>query len=583
MEEPADTSEITKGGNLLNGLLREIFKCLGVGVDLYYFGEGKEFKSWLETRYPAIWRAVLRDVGERHDKQLEGALPLLYMAEYIVEWLVELEQTRDKPLNKLFRAIASTLPTKAVMSGLLARSIFFIQIWQPWRIAINDKKVGSSLADHHTFCEQLVLGLDALIDDPERAMSQEFEVFTSSAVQKQSRSYKENNADEVQHAFNKCDDPELRTGAAKFLRALAQGAKKGVIRMCADFLTAGQFHPGTATPEIMTQLAKFPTTSDKIESVFALLDFFMLNYRNLSFLSLSGMTLCRANKTFTRFLGRPETRPEIEHALVSYVASKVPEDRRAATRKINEISVGQRREQAAKTKEVKRKRKQRAADAASRRENCAFLESQQALNSELAKVAGMSDAKQREVYAGQWQWFRDYSARAKEAGKAFKVPPFKPSGKHRSLEEYATLWPGLVKQVHDLNLRRLQADPSAATFTVAPGLTPTRQRQRLADALTVEHAVMMEEIGQERVQAALEKEASKVAKAHATKAKRAAKKKPKKNTSKKPKKRRPPEGLSARPRKQLKTVSNSVVNARPCSTRVRARPAHLNIYAGVED
>jgi hypothetical protein len=292
------------------------------------------------------------------------------------------------------------------------------------------------------------------------------------------------------------------------------------------------------------------------------------------------MTLCRANKTFTRFLGRPETRPEIEHALVRWVASKVPEDRRAALKEINEISVEQRRDQVAKANEVRRKRKQRVLDAADRRDKCTFLQSEDALDRELAKVAQKSDAQKRAVYEGQWQWFRDYSARAKAVGKIFKVPPFQQQKKYRSLEEYARIWPGLVKQVYDLNLRQLQADPSAATFTVAPGLTPTRQRQGIADALSVDHAVMMEDIEQERVQAAVDREAKKIAKAQATKAKRAANKKlKKKGTKKKPKKRQSPE--SGRPRKRLQTLSNSVVNARPC--RVKARPAHLGDYTELKD
>jgi hypothetical protein len=77
-----------------------------------------------------------------------------------------------------------------------------------------------------------------------------------------------------------------------------------------------------------------------------------------------------------------------------------------------------------------------------------------------------------------------------------------------------------------LHLRKLPADPSAATVTVAPGLTPTRQRQRIADALIVDH----EEIEQEGVHAAVDKEAKKRAKAQATKAHRALNKKPKRKT-----------------------------------------------------
>jgi hypothetical protein len=86
---------------------------------------------------------------------------------------------------------------------------------------------------------------------------------------------------------------------------------------------------------------------------------------------------------------------------------------------------------------------------------------------------------------------------------------FKLVGNHRSLEEYATLGSSLVKQVCDLNLRQLQADPSAATFTVASDLTRTRQRQRIADTLSVAHAVMIEWIEQERAQAAVDKKRAK--------------------------------------------------------------------------
>ncbi len=177
-------------------------------------------------------------------------------------------------------------------------------------------------------------------------MSQEFEVFTSSAVQKQSRSCKEKRADA------KYADPEFRAVVAEFIQAPANGALKGVRRACGNFLPGGQFHPDTAAPMIMPQLDEFPTTSDKIESVFALLYLYMLNYRDRRFLSLSGMTICRANNTFTRFLGRPETRPELKHFLVYWVGSNVPEYRRAAIEEINEITVQQRRDQTAKANDV---------------------------------------------------------------------------------------------------------------------------------------------------------------------------------------------------------------------------------------
>jgi hypothetical protein len=136
---------------------------------------------------------------------------------------------------------------------------------------------------------------------------------------------------------------------------------------------------------------------------------------------------------------------------------------------------------------------------------------------------------------------------------------FKLVDNHRSLEEYATLGSSLVKQVCDLKLRQLQADPSAATFTVASDLTHTRQRQKRVDTLSVAHAVMIEWIEQERAQAAVDKEDKKRAKAQAKRA-----------VNKKTGKRQSQEELSARPPNE----TENPIKTAACSMPARAGSRH---------
>ena len=300
----------------------------GVGKKSYEFGGGLNFKTWMTRYHPSQWRALHRVIGNRFDVMFENALPLYLLWDCYQEFLTE--RAKYKDFNKLEKECLELLNANWVKAAVRARGIMFIQVWQPWRALINDRKtLKLSFLDMTPVIVRLNDEKNQAVEADEKGqhiVNRDYQVFKNDGLKAITDRYRQHHSEAVDAIF--ASDSALDEKTAKLVKAMWVGLTKNPARFniyFADHLPGGKYYNLSA--ELRSTLKHFYPHNIPIESHFALYDHSYNRAPNASSLAVNGVVAWIANST-EAVLGT--LLPETFEVVIDSCWAKEPEDFKAS-------------------------------------------------------------------------------------------------------------------------------------------------------------------------------------------------------------------------------------------------------------
>ncbi len=119
------------GWNLLCTTIKESGEQFGTGRSPYAFGDGMDFLPWMESNFPAVWRALPGYTETRFNVVSEGAVVVVHLQQYYLRWLLA-----DSQKNMLQTKLQARLANAEIVAGLCAIALLQLQVFGPMRIAM---------------------------------------------------------------------------------------------------------------------------------------------------------------------------------------------------------------------------------------------------------------------------------------------------------------------------------------------------------------------------------------------------------------------------------------------------------------
>ena len=270
----------------------------GHHVRAYAFGNGCDaFPAWMAKKHPGKWQGFKRMVGNRADIYLENSFLMLPMVPFYNKWTSYVIRHVNEA-NQLHIRLDSKLACEELISMLRARSLVWVQLMHPLRVATKSLGVEMTplkfceyLQHMHTLATRMAAGdVDFLLDPG-------FVAFgfagASPVIAESNGDYRSFYDVAVTAAFNST------FGSDEYVKMAFKLYGEEIVvqleRNSADYLKGGKFEQAVGAER--AALGEGVVTNDFAESLFASMDRVRQWLPNTSFFTSSVLAAFSYNRT----------------------------------------------------------------------------------------------------------------------------------------------------------------------------------------------------------------------------------------------------------------------------------------------
>ncbi|EOD24721.1 hypothetical protein EMIHUDRAFT_206823 [Emiliania huxleyi CCMP1516] len=277
-------------------VIRAAFKQFHHGGE-YAKGRGREFESWRKTR-ALMFLPFERAAGSRRDLAFDGCVPLFINRVTCVDFLRGYIDY-PKSQNVLDKSLYTVMKCNEFTALLRVNTLWRFAFSDPlrWLCGSASKLDDWSLYKMGWVLEQVEAGMEQVVADPARLLDPEFDMFA--AVAEELPAFRDWRAELLALPLKGCGDHTF-ADVLREARVPTPGSGNQQLALADKLESQDGVNAWSKNEDAHRRTIDAHATNDAVENKFAIADYIMRFYRNMSVFNVSGVVQQRAAHDYDR-------------------------------------------------------------------------------------------------------------------------------------------------------------------------------------------------------------------------------------------------------------------------------------------